>query len=227
MIKKADSLMKEKERIEKLKQYEYQAYSEGYQYIAGLDEAGRGPLAGPVTAGAVILPRDYFLAGVDDSKKLTAKKRMQLAADIKKGAVSWAVGFIFPPYLDRINILNATKAAMKIAVRGLNVKPDFLLIDAVRIPDININQYPIIKGDSLSISIACASILAKVERDMAMENFDRLYPGYGFARHKGYATKDHIQAIMKLGITCIHRESFEPVKSIVSGGEYGAQPGPF
>jgi ribonuclease HII len=223
--KKSDD--QEKERIEQLKQYEYKAYKEGFQYIAGIDEVGRGPLAGPVVAGAVILPPDFFLPGVDDSKKLTPSKRMKLGRDIKKMALSWAVGFVFPPYLDQINILNATREAMKMAVQELAIQPDLLLIDALRIPGLNIEQYPIVKGDSLSISIACASILAKVERDMAMEEFGKLYPDYGFAKHKGYATREHIAALMKFGTSPIHRESFEPVKSMVAGGKYGVQPGLF
>ncbi|MEN6326177.1 MAG: ribonuclease HII [Syntrophomonas sp.] len=227
MTRRNDDPDREKNRIEQLKQYEYKAYNEGFKYIAGIDEAGRGPLAGPVVAGAVILPPDFFLAGVDDSKKLSPQKRMNLAGDIKQMALSWAVGFVFPPYLDEINILNATREAMKMAVQELALQPDLLLIDALRIPGLNMEQYPIIKGDSLSISIACASILAKVERDLAMEAFEKLYPGYGFAKHKGYATREHIAALMKLGASPIHRESFEPVKSMVAGGKYGVQPGLF
>jgi ribonuclease HII len=214
----------EKERIEQLKQYEYQAYKDGFQYIAGIDEAGRGPLAGPVAAGAVILPPNFYLPGVDDSKKLSPQKRRSLAGDIKRMALSWAVGFVFPPYLDKVNILNATREAMKMAVQELAFKPDLLLIDALRIPGLSMEQYPIIKGDALSISIACASILAKVERDLAMEAFDKLYPGYGFAKHKGYATKEHFTSLLKLGPCPIHRESFEPVKSMVAGGKYEVQP---
>jgi len=210
-----------------LKQYEYEAYREGFEYIAGVDEAGRGPIAGPVAAAAVILPQDFFIPGVDDSKKLGPTKRLKLVDEIKKEAVSWAVAFVFPPYLDSINILNATKEAMKLAITGLSPVPLFLLIDALKLPDLKIKQRSIIKGDSLSVSIACASILAKVERDMAMESFDFLYPGYGFAKHKGYATREHIQALMKKGASTIHRVSFEPVKSIVSGGQYARQPGSF
>lgn len=227
MTRKNDDPESEKERIEHLKQYEYRAYNQGFQYIAGIDEAGRGPLAGPVAAGAVILPSDFFLPGVDDSKKLNPQKRISLAADIKKMALSWAVSFVFPPYLDQINILNATKEAMQIAVQELAFKPDLLLIDALRIPGVNMEQYPIIKGDTLSISIACASILAKVERDMAMEAFEKLYPGYGFAKHKGYATREHFAALQELGASPIHRVSFEPVKSMVAGGKYEEQPGLF
>jgi ribonuclease HII len=214
----------EKERIEQLKQYEYQAYKDGFQYIAGIDEAGRGPLAGPVAAGAVILPPNFYLPGVDDSKKLSPPKRTSLAGDIKRMALSWAVGFVFPPYLDKVNILNATREAMRMAVQELVFQPDLLLIDALRIPGLSMEQYSIIKGDALSISIACASILAKVERDLAMEAFDKLYPGYGFAKHKGYATKEHFTALLKLGPCPIHRKSFEPVRSMVEGGKYEVQP---
>lgn len=225
--KSDDLLIQEKIRIEKLKEYENRAYTEGFHYIAGIDEVGRGPLAGPVAAAAVILPPDFFLLGVNDSKKISAAKRIKLAVDIKREAVSWAVGFVFPPYLDKVNILNATREAMAMAARELSPLPDLLLIDAVKIPDINISQLSIIKGDCLSISIACASILAKVERDRVMEAFDNLYPGYGFARHKGYATRQHIEALMRYGVTPIHRVSFEPIKSMILGGKHGIQPSLF
>lgn len=220
-------LAEEQKRISLLKQYENQAYERGFEYIAGVDEVGRGPIAGPVVSAAVILPRDFFLPGVDDSKKLTSLKRLKLVDEIKKEAFSWSVGWIFPPYLDRINILNATRESMKLAIEQLSPRPDFLLIDALKLSDINIKQQAIIKGDSLSVSIACASILAKVERDRAMEAFDLLYPGYGFGKHKGYATREHLQALFKLGACAIHRDSFEPVKSMVSGGKYGEQPNLF
>lgn len=225
--KPEDYLEQEKVRLTRLSIYESQAYREGCRYIAGIDEAGRGPLAGPVAAGAVILPPGFFLPGIDDSKKLSAQRRLELAADIKRQAVSWAVSFVFPPHLDKVNILNATREAMYACVRELIVKPDLLLIDAVKIPDILINQQSIIKGDSLSISIACASILAKVERDQAMQAFDNLYPGYGFARHKGYATREHLEALARLGPSPIHRRSFEPVKSMAGDNNIGLQPGLF
>ncbi|MDD2621020.1 MAG: ribonuclease HII [Syntrophomonadaceae bacterium] len=217
----------EQKRIEAMKIYENQARQEGYKHLAGLDEVGRGPIAGPVVSAAVILPPDFFLAGVDDSKKISPQKRIKLASEIKKEAISWAVGWIFPPYLDQVNILNATRETMTMAVRELSPQPDFLLIDALNLPDIKIRQFSLIKGDSLSISIASASILAKVERDLAMEAFDLLYPGYGLAKHKGYATREHIQALMQLGVSEIHRISFEPVKTMLSGGKYGEQPGLF
>lgn len=217
----------EQKRIADMKVYENQAYQEGFKYLAGLDEVGRGPIAGPVVSAAVILPPDFFLPGVDDSKKLSAAKRLKLAAQIKKEAISWASGWIFPPYLDQVNILNATRETMKMALRQLSPQPDFLLIDALTLPDIKTRQCSLIKGDSLSISIASASILAKVERDLAMENFDLLYPGYGLAKHKGYATREHIQALWQKGVSEIHRISFEPIKSMLAGGKYGEQPGLF
>lgn len=222
-----DYLNEERERIETLKVYEYEAYKEGYQFIAGIDEVGRGPLAGPVVAAAVILPANFFLPEVNDSKKLTAKVRSQLAEAIKESSVAWSLAAIFPPYLDKINILNATREAMRTAVEHLTPSPDFLLIDAVKLHDIDIRQRSIIKGDSNSVSIACASILAKVERDRSMEAFDMLYPGYGFARHKGYGTREHLEALMRQGICPIHRESYAPVKAIREGGNYGYQPGLF
>ncbi|MDD3268295.1 MAG: ribonuclease HII [Syntrophomonadaceae bacterium] len=226
-LKDEQFLQQEKERIEKMKFYENLAYQEGFRYLAGLDEVGRGPIAGPVVSAAVILPPDFFLAGVDDSKKVSPAKRLKLAAQIKKEAISWALGWVFPPYLDQINILNATRETMKLALAQLTPQPDYLLIDALKLSDITIRQCSLIKGDSLSVSIASASILAKVERDLAMEAYDLLYPGYGLAKHKGYATREHIQALWQLGATEIHRISFEPVKSMLSGGKYGEQPGLF
>lgn len=208
---------KEYERIEKMKSYEQQAYQYGYKYIAGIDEVGRGPLAGPVAAAAVILPEDFYLAGVNDSKKISEKKRLQLVEQIKEKAVSWAVAMVSPQYIDRENILNSTLEAMRMAVQELRPRPDFLLIDAVKIPDIDVKQYSIIKGDSLSISIACASIIAKVERDRVMQAYDLIYPGYGMAKHKGYGTRQHIEAIHKQGPCPIHRRTFEPIKSILGG----------
>jgi len=221
------SLFKEKKRIEALKHFEREAYQGGFEYIAGIDEVGRGSIAGPVVAAAVILPPDFFLPEVDDSKRLAPSKRRKLAAQIKNKAVSWAAAFVFPPYLDKINILNATKEAMRLAVEQLSPVPSFLLIDALQLPDINIRQKSIVKGDSLSVSIACASILAKVERDKAMEAFDLLYPGYGFAKHKGYATREHLTALMREGACSIHRESFEPIKTMLAGGKHVGQPSLF
>lgn len=207
----------EAQRIEELKKYEKMAFDEGYQYIAGVDEVGRGPLAGPVAAAAVILPREFCLAGVNDSKALSEKKRQSLVGKIKQEALAWSVAVISPGYIDQVNILNATREAMRMAIKALRPVPDFLLIDAVKIPDITINQLPIIKGDALSISIACASIIAKVERDEMMKVYDSLYPNYGFARHKGYATREHMLALQQYGPCPIHRRSFEPIKSSLGG----------
>jgi ribonuclease HII len=215
MVKKDLNSPEEQERIEKLKEFEKAAYKNGYKLLAGIDEAGRGPLAGPVTAAAVILPPDFYLAGIDDSKKLNARTRLELSAHIKEKALTWAVCFISPVYLDRVNIYNAAREAMQTAVLNLAVKPDFLLVDAMKLPGLSIDYQSIIKGDSLSISIACASILAKVERDQCMENFDSIYPHYGFARHKGYATREHLEKISCHGACPIHRTSFEPIKTMV------------
>ena len=215
MVKKDLDSPDEQERIEKLKEFEKAAYKNGYKLLAGIDEAGRGPLAGPVTAAAVILPPDFYLAGIDDSKKLNARTRLELSAHIKEKALAWAVCFISPVYLDRVNIYNAAREAMQTAVLSLAIKPDFLLIDAMKLPGLSIDYQSIIKGDSLSISIACASILAKVERDQCMENFDSIYPHYGFARHKGYATREHLEKISCHGACPIHRTSFEPIKTMV------------
>ncbi|HWQ76418.1 MAG TPA: ribonuclease HII [Syntrophomonas sp.] len=214
--------MKEKvneaERLETMKKFEASAYAEGFQLIAGTDEVGRGPLAGPVAAAAVILPRDFYLEGVDDSKALSDKKRRVLVGRIKAGAVSWAVAMVSPQYIDRENILNASREAMRMAVAALRPAPDFLLVDAVKIPDLEINQLPIIKGDQLSLSIACASIIAKVERDEVMQSYERLYPHYGLGKHKGYATREHLLALQEFGPSPIHRRSFEPVKSMLQSG---------
>ena len=222
-----DTIQLERQRIMQMHLFEQEAYQRGFKTVAGIDEVGRGPIAGPVVAGAVILPRDYFLAGVNDSKKLSASKREYLAREIKRQALSWAVAYIFCPRLDEINIYQATIEAMKLAAANLNPQPDFLLIDAMKLSDINIKQQSIIKGDTLSMSIACASIIAKVERDNLMQSLDEVYPKYGFAQHKGYATRGHIEALITNGPCSLHRVSFEPVKSMVSGGNYGEQPGLF
>lgn len=216
----------EKLRIEKLKFYEYGAYQEGYQLVAGIDEVGRGPIAGPVVAAAVILPPDFFLPGINDSKLVSEKKRLQMAVEIKQKAMAWAIVVISSRRIDQNNILQATKEAMRTAVCELALRPDFLLVDAVSIPDLDIMQYPIIKGDALSISIASASIIAKVERDQIMHNYDYIFPGYGLARHKGYATREHLIALDKYGPCPIHRSTFEPVKTML-GKDKIVQPGLF
>jgi len=203
----------ERQRLNKMKKYEKMAYRDGHRLIAGIDEVGRGPIAGPVVAAAVILPSSFLLAGVNDSKQVSQKKRVQLADRIKSEAIAWSVAIIAADVIDQVNILQATKQAMHRASSGLQPGPDYILVDALRIPEIEVPQFPIIKGDCLSISIACASIIAKVERDRLMEVYDDLYPGYGFAAHKGYGTREHLSTLMKKGPSPIHRFSFEPIKS--------------
>jgi len=196
----------EDERIDKMMFYE-KKYNQ-YPYICGIDEAGRGPLAGPVVAGAVILPKDFKLCYINDSKKLSSAKREALYASILTNALSFSTGVIDAKRIDEINILQATYEAMKAAVDGLNNKPDILLNDAVTIPAVSIPQENIIRGDAKSVSIAAASILAKVTRDRMMEAYDQLYPAYGFKRHKGYGTQEHIEALRRYGATPIHRRTF-------------------
>lgn len=204
--KEIDKLWKEKERIEHLKEYE-RKYS-SHKAICGIDEAGRGPLAGPVVAGAVILPKDCDILYINDSKQLSAKKREELYDVIMERAVAVGVGIVSCQRIDEINILNATYEAMRQAIEKLSVKPDILLNDAVRIPGVDIMQVPIIKGDAKSISIGAASIIAKVTRDRMMEEYARLYPQYGFEGHKGYGSAAHIEAIKTYGPCPIHRKTF-------------------
>ena len=193
-------LAQEIERIEKMKGFEYEAFRLGYTLIAGIDEAGRGPLAGPVVSAAVILIDDYLPLGINDSKKISAKKREGLFDIIKSNCISYGIGIVSEKVIDKINILNATKLSMKIAVDSMKVQPEYLLTDAVFLDNVAIPQKSIIKGDTLSISVAAASILAKVSRDRIMSEYDKRYPGYGFSRHKGYGTKAHIEAIRNIGI---------------------------
>ena len=188
--------------------YERELLERGAKYICGVDEVGRGPLAGPVVCAAVIMPLDDIIEGIDDSKKLSAKKREFLAELIQKKAIAHAICRIEPQIIDEINILEATKLCMKNAVESLSVKPDFVLTDGNMTLDIPFEQRSIIKGDSLSYSIGAASIIAKVYRDAVMDEYDILYPEYGFAKHKGYGTKTHIDAIKRAGICPVHRRSF-------------------
>lgn len=209
----------ELKRLEKMKEFEYKYIEQGYQSICGIDEVGRGPLAGPVVAGAVILPKDCTILYINDSKKLSEKKRELLYEEIMEKAVSVGIGIVSPGRIDDINILQATYEAMRMAIEQLEVKPDILLNDAVHIPNVSIKQIGIIKGDAKSVSIAAASIVAKVTRDRMMVEYDKLYPGYGFARNKGYGSEEHIKALKEKGNCCIHRESFilkEEKKSISS-----------
>ena len=204
--KKEEALQKERMRLEDMRSFEHK-YST-YSLICGIDEAGRGPLAGPVVAGAVILPKDCEILYLNDSKKLSPAKREALYEEIMEKAEAVGVGMASPARIDEINILQATYEAMREAVDNLGVTPELLLNDAVTIPDVSIPQVPIIKGDAKSVSIAAASIIAKVTRDRLMVQYDKILPGYGFARHKGYGSKDHIEAIRRLGPTPIHRQTF-------------------
>lgn len=204
--KKKEALEKERERLRQMRKYERE-YSR-YNLICGIDEAGRGPLAGPVAAAAVILPGDSEILGLNDSKKLTAKKRELLYDEIMEKAVAAAVGIVSPERIDQINILQATYEAMRKAVGSLGVEPEILLNDAVTIPELAIPQVPIIKGDAKSVSIAAASIIAKVTRDRMMMEYEERYPGYGFASNKGYGSAEHIEALRRLGPSPIHRKSF-------------------
>lgn len=197
---------KELLRTEKMKEYERKYAS--FSYICGIDEVGRGPLAGPVVAGAVILPRDCQILYLNDSKQLSEKKREELYEVIMENAVSTGLGFVSPERIDEINILQATYEAMHQAIGKLEKEPDLLLNDAVTIPGVEIRQVPIIKGDAKSVSIAAASIIAKVTRDRLMVQYDEIYPEYGFASNKGYGAAAHIEALKKYGPTPIHRRSF-------------------
>jgi len=206
--KRLSARIMEESRLEKLCRYERSLWERGRNLVAGLDEAGAGPLAGPVVAAAVILPPGFTLPGVDDSKKLSARKRELLASQIIQHAVSFAFGEASPLEIDRVNIFQASLLAMRRAVLGLDATPEHLLIDARRIPGIDLPQTPITGGDAVSFSIASASILAKTRRDEMMRGLDKKYPGYGFARHKGYPTAEHRQALRRLGPTPEHRKSF-------------------
>ena len=208
-----EKLKKQQERLEKeiartkamsIFEEEYK----DYPYICGIDEVGRGPLAGTVVAGAVILPKDDMILYLNDSKKLSEKKREMLYDEIMNRAVATGIGMASPARIDEINILQATYEAMRMAIDNLKVRPDILLNDAVTIPQVDILQVPIIKGDAKSISIAAASIIAKVTRDRLMVEYDKVLPGYDFASNKGYGTKAHIAGLKELGPTPIHRRSF-------------------
>ena len=204
--KREEKLKAEMARIDALKEYERKYESGGY--VCGIDEVGRGPLAGPVVACACILPKDCNILYINDSKKLSKKKREELYDIIMKEAVAVGIGYNSPERIDEINILQATFEAMREAISKLSVTPDILLNDAVTIPGVDIKQVPIIKGDAKSISIGAASIVAKVTRDRLMEDYDKLFPEYGFASNMGYGTAVHIKAIKEIGPCPIHRRSF-------------------
>lgn len=210
LVKKAQRQLEDYEkeiaRTEKMKEYEKKYDS--FSWICGIDEVGRGPLAGPVVAGAVILPKDCDILYLNDSKQLSEKRREELYTVIMEKAVSTGLGFVAPERIDEINILQATYEAMREAISKLDPQPEILLNDAVTIPQVNIRQVPIIKGDAKSISIAAASIIAKVTRDRLMVSYDEIYPEYGFASNKGYGAKAHLDALKKYGPTPIHRRTF-------------------
>lgn len=210
----------EGQRLRHLLKFEIELWEQGFERIAGVDEAGVGPLAGPVIAGAAILPRDYKLRELNDSKKLDEATRDALAERIKADAVAWAIGIAEVEEIDRLNIYRAGLLAMRRAVEGLSkapdfVLPDFLLVDARKIPDLTIPQQGIVRGDAQSASIAAASILAKTSRDAMMLELDRKFPGYGLAGHKGYPTPEHFAALRRLGASPIHRRSFRPVREVL------------
>ena len=201
-----EKLALERQRLEGMREFENK-YSD-LAYVAGIDEAGRGPLAGPVVAAAVILPKDIFLPFLNDSKKVTEKRRDVLFDEIKQNAIAYGIGIASNTLIDEINILQATYEAMREAINELEKTPDVLLVDAVHIPDINIKQVGIVKGDAKSVNIAASSILAKVTRDRLMAEYDKIYPEYGFASNKGYGTATHIAALKEIGPCAIHRKSF-------------------
>ncbi len=198
----------EEERLEKMKSFEREILGDDVKLYAGIDEVGRGPLAGPVVAAAVILPEDFDVPGINDSKKLSEKRREELFEIIKERAVSYSFGVVDNRIIDEINILQATKVAMKKAVEGLEIKPYHLLIDAVKLEDVEIPQTAIIKGDEKCLAVAAASIMAKVSRDHMMEEYSEIYPGYAFEKNKGYGTKAHYEGIEQNGISPIHRKTF-------------------
>lgn len=209
--------MKEKEllRLQELKKIEEDIYSQGKECICGIDEAGRGPLAGPVVVASVIMPKDSMIEGVNDSKKVSEKKREKLYDEIIENAISYSVGIVDQKEIDRVNILNATKAGLTESIKGLKVKPDIILVDALKgIDTCGIPYQSIIKGDAKCYSIAAASIIAKVTRDRIMRQWHEIYPEYNFIQHKGYGTAAHIQAIKEYGLCPLHRLSF--VKNIVN-----------
>ena len=202
-------------RLETMLSYEKELYKQGFTFIAGVDEVGRGPLAGPVVAAAVILPQNCKIKGLNDSKKIPKKKHLEIYHAVQDQALAIGIGIMDNQVIDQVNIYEATKLAMKEAISQLNPQPDHLLIDAMKL-DLLISQTAIIKGDANSLSIAAASIVAKVTRDELMKEYDQQYPGYDFTTNAGYGTAKHLEGLEKLGVTPIHRTSFEPVKTLVS-----------
>lgn len=211
-LKKREAKQREQERIQRMWHFERTYREQGYQLIAGVDEAGRGPLAGPVVAAAVILPEGFDAEGLNDSKKLSLDERESLREKIQRDATAIGVGIVDHHYIDQHNILQATYEAMRRAVAELSPAPEYLLLDAVQVPGLKIPQHPIVKGDALSHSIAAASIIAKTVRDRWMKEVDEIYPHYGFRKNMGYGTPDHLAALDRWGACPIHRTSFAPVE---------------
>lgn len=207
-----------KEKVDLLKR-EKELYQEGYHFICGCDEAGRGPLVGPVVAGAVILPENYELEGLTDSKQLSEKKREKYFPIIKQDAIAYGIGIVDAKTIDEINIYEASRLAMKKAIANMKVNPDYVLTDAMPIKDLNVPVEPIIHGDALSLSIAAASVLAKVTRDHILMELDKKYPQYEFARHKGYPTKRHLELLKLYGPTEDYRFTYRPVRDLISKGD--------
>lgn len=216
ILRRYERTQRERERLDAMYVYERAAIAAGHAIVAGVDEAGRGPLAGPVAVAAVILPQECYLAHLNDSKKLSHAVREELFAQIIEQAISYHVALMDADMIDRMNILQATRTGMYEAIAALTPAPDEVLIDAVELPKLSMPSQSIIKGDAKSASIAAASILAKVTRDHLMESYDIQYPNYGFAKHKGYGTQEHIDAIRKYGICSIHRKSFDPIRSMLN-----------
>lgn len=215
-MKRLERESRERLRVESMYDVESRFYQKGLTHIVGIDEVGRGPLAGPVTVAAVILPPHWFCAGLNDSKKVTPKYREEIAAKIYESALDVSVVSLSPEEIDAVNIYEATMMAMYQAVKNLTVPPEAVIVDAMPL-HLSCPTESLIHGDAKSASVAAASIVAKVYRDHLMDEYDRRYPGYGFAQNKGYGTAEHIAALKTLGITPIHRKSFEPVKSMVLG----------
>lgn len=207
---------RERDRISRMFSYERQVWAMGYSLVAGLDEVGRGPLAGPVVAAAVILPNELVLPGIEEVRRLTGKKRQDLYAQVKESALGIGVGMVHPDGIDEANVMMATYKAMVKAVQNLPVAPDYLLIDSLHLPGVTQPQAPIAAGDSQSCSIAAASLVAKVTRDDYMVEMDKLYPQYGFASHKGYGTLEHREALERYGPCPIHRKTYGSVREIMS-----------
>lgn len=215
LVRRYERQQQERQRVAELYNYERQFWAKGCEFVAGVDEAGRGPLAGPVSVAAVILPHDLYLPKINDSKKLSAKVRDELYDEIMDKALAVKTALVDAKTIDRVNIYQATINGMYESIFGLAQEPQAVLIDAVKLDNLPMVSESIIKGDAKSASIAAASIIAKVNRDRLMDEYDKQYPEYGFAQHKGYGTAQHIEALKKYGPCPIHRLSFEPIRSMV------------